>query len=255
MNKKQEVQRQFGSHAQQYVTSETHAKGNDLTALLNAGNADHTDIVLDIATGGGHVANGFAPFAKQVIALDITKRMLEKAEEFINGNGHKNVYFVQGDAEQLPFPDDSFTIVACRIAPHHFPSVTNFVKESYRVLKENGAFLLLDNVAPENDILDSFYNNVEKKRDYSHNRAYKKSEWLNIVEEAGFYVQTMQTFSKTFPFESWCNRMSLPSQEKGQLQEYMLHAPVIVKQHFHIQTANNQVVSFQGQSILLHCRK
>lgn len=255
MNKKQEVQQQFGAHAEHYVTSETHAKGNDLTALLLAGNADYSDIVLDIATGGGHVANGFAPFAKQVIALDITKRMLEKAETFINGNGHKNVHFVQGDAEQLPFPNDSFTIVACRIAPHHFPSVTDFVKESYRVLKENGTFLLLDNVAPEDDIFDTFYNNVEKKRDYSHNRAYKKSEWLNIVEEAGFSVQTMQTFSKTFPFESWCNRMNLPNHKKEQLQEYMLHAPVKVKQHFHIQTDSDQIVSFQGQSILLHCRK
>ncbi|WP_416825573.1 class I SAM-dependent methyltransferase [Ectobacillus polymachus] len=255
MNKKQEVQEQFGTHAEHYVTSETHAKGKDLAALLQAGNASQADIVLDIATGGGHVANGFAPLAFQVIALDITKRMLEKAEAFIRGNGHNNVHFVQGDAEQLPFPDDSFTIVACRIAPHHFPSVSSFVAECYRVLKENGSFLLLDNVAPEDDELDSFYNTVEKTRDYSHNRAYKKSEWLTIVEQSGFSILNMQTFSKTFPFESWCNRMSLSDEEKEQLQSYMIRATPKAKQHFHLITEKDQIVSFQGQSMLLHCRK
>ncbi|GAA3328418.1 hypothetical protein GCM10020331_072300 [Ectobacillus funiculus] len=78
-----------------------------------------------------------------------------------------------------------------------------FAAEGYRVLQENGKFLLIDNVAPEQNELDTFYNTVEKKkRDKSHYRAWKKSEWISLLERSGFTVQQLVTFSKkTFQFE------------------------------------------------------
>jgi ubiquinone/menaquinone biosynthesis C-methylase UbiE len=86
---------------------------------------DHgkTDNLLDIATGGGHVANAMAPFFNAVTALDITADMIKEAEKFIRLNGHENVSFIQGDAENIPVPDESFEVVTCRIAAHHFPNV------------------------------------------------------------------------------------------------------------------------------------
>ena len=41
--------------------------------------------VLDIATGGGHVANALAPLVGRVTALDLTEGMLEVAARFIRG--------------------------------------------------------------------------------------------------------------------------------------------------------------------------
>lgn len=255
MDIKKQVQEQFGKNAAGYVTSEIHAKGQDLQKLLSIANAAKHDVVLDIATGGGHVANGFAPLAGRVVALDLTKNMLQKAEQFIRANGHMNVEFVQGDAERLPFADKTFTITACRIAPHHFPNVPAFIKESYRILQENGTFLLIDNVAPEKDEWDMFYNTVEKKRDPSHHRALKKSEWLSLLEEARFQIEQLITFSKMFKFQSWWERMGLPEQEKTELEQYMLQAAPETKAHFHIVIEDGRVMSFQGQSVLIVCKK
>ena len=44
-----------------------------------------------------------APMFEEVVALDLTEQMLEKAKVFIKQNGHENVSFVAGNAENLPF--------------------------------------------------------------------------------------------------------------------------------------------------------
>ncbi|HEX6923363.1 MAG TPA: class I SAM-dependent methyltransferase, partial [Bacillales bacterium] len=177
MGTKKDVQNQFSRSADSYVKSVVHARGEDLKILLEMADVTGQEEMLDVATGGGHTANAFAPLVDKVTAFDLTPEMLSAAEQFITGNGHGNVEFKQGDAEKMPFTDESFDLVTCRIAPHHFPNVEDFVAEVYRVLRRSGQFLLDDNIAPEDDEFDKFYNTVEKRRDYSHNHALKKTEW------------------------------------------------------------------------------
>lgn len=56
------VVNQFGSNAKNYVTSQMHAKGKDLDMMKEALKGRNNKALLDIATGGGHVANALAPF-------------------------------------------------------------------------------------------------------------------------------------------------------------------------------------------------
>jgi ubiquinone/menaquinone biosynthesis C-methylase UbiE len=255
MDIKKEVQKQFSRSAELYVTSEKHSKGEDLKKLVEMAHATGSEDLLDVATGGGHTANALAPFVRKVTALDLTPEMLSAAEKFIKGNGHSNVNFVEGDAEKLPFSDETFDLVTCRIAPHHFPNVKNFISEVYRVLKHGGQFLLDDNVAPELDEFDEFYNTVEKMRDHSHYRAWKKTEWLQMLEVSGFEIQELHRFEKQFEFDSWCDRMHLSDIEKEALNEFMLNTSEILKSKFRIQKNNHQITSFQGESILLSATK
>jgi ubiquinone/menaquinone biosynthesis C-methylase UbiE len=255
MDHKKEIQKQFGKNADSYVTSPIHRDGKDLQKLLDLADINGSENVLDIATGGGHTANCFAPFVKKVTALDLTAEMLAAAHKFINRNGHFNVEVIQGDAENLPFATGTFDIVTCRIAPHHFSNVHIFVNETYRVLKSGGQFLLIDNVAPEDDELDEFYNYIEKKRDHSHYRAWKKSEWLKMLELAGFEINQWHRFEKTFQFESWCNQMKLPIPAKEELTRYIINASDKAKDKFRIIANKQAVTSFQGESIILSALK
>jgi ubiquinone/menaquinone biosynthesis C-methylase UbiE len=252
---KEDVKQQFGKNAESYVTSPIHKDGTDLQKLLKLAKITGEENVLDIATGGGHTANGFAPFVKKVIALDLTAEMLVAAEKFIRANGHQNVEFIQGDAEDLPFSEQSYDIVTCRIAPHHFPNVNKFVNEVFRVLRSKGQFLLDDNVVPEDDEFDEFYNKIEKKRDYSHFRAWKKSEWLRMLELAGFEISEWHRFEKTFQFDSWCNRMKLSEKEKNELHSIFANSSNKVKEKFRITFNDNKVSTFQGESIILKAQK
>lgn len=255
MDIKKDVQQQFGKNAASYVRSKVHKDGKDLLKLVEMATIKGEEELLDIATGGGHTANAFAPLVKKVTAVDLTPEMLREAETFINENGHQNVDFQQADAEQLPFANEDFAIVTCRIAPHHFPNVNKFVEEVYRVLKSNGQFLLDDNVVPENDDYDLFYNTIEKWRDYSHFRAWKKSEWLRMLEVTGFEISEWHRFDKTFRFEPWCKRMNVPQREKDKLTEYIIGVSQKVKDKFRIVIENNHVISFQGEAIVLKAIK
>lgn len=255
MDIKKDVQQQFGKSAESYVSSAIHKEGKDLQTLMGLAKTNGTEVLLDIATCGGHTANAFAPLVKKVTALDLTKEMLAAAERFIKGNGHENVEFVIGDAENLPFDDESFDIVTCRIAPHHFPNVHTFIEEVFRVLKPEGQFLLDDNVVPEKDEFDKFYNTIEKKRDYSHFRAWKKTEWLQMLELTGFEITEWHRFEKTFKLEPWCNRMNLSLEEKEELSSYILNASQGIKDKFRIVTEAEQVISFVGEAIVLKAIK
>jgi len=255
MDNKKKVADQFGSNAANYVTSKTHAKGKDLNLVEELVNNRENRSLLDIATGGGHVANKLAPFFNQVTALDLTPQMLENAKSFIESNGHQNVSFVQGDAEALPFPDKHFDTVTCRIAPHHFSKVDRFISESYRVLTEDGLFILIDNVSPEVDEYDKFYNEVEIKRDPSHHRAYKKSEWVSWLEKEGFSVSTISVFEKRFVFDEWCRMMNLPSGIKEDLNRFMIESASDIKEFFSIEVEEEKVQSFQGEAMLLAAYK
>nr|WP_051541240.1 methyltransferase domain-containing protein [Caldalkalibacillus mannanilyticus] len=252
---KLDVQTQFAKHAQNYVQSESHAKGQDLFKLLSMVPAGKISSALDIATGGGHVANGLAPLVHKVTALDLTSEILKAAQSFIQQQGHSNVEFVQGDAEKLPFPSACFELVTCRIAPHHFPQIELFVQEVYRVLKRGGQFLLIDNVAPEKEELDYFYNQLEKMRDYSHVRAWKKTEWLNMLESQGFRVEEWYRYEKRFDFQSWTDRMGLDQEQKEKIFHYMRIASLEVQEHFKMEVSGEQVDSFQAESIILRAVK
>jgi ubiquinone/menaquinone biosynthesis C-methylase UbiE len=255
MDIKKDVQQQFGKNASSYVSSPIHKDGKDLTKMVEMAKLNGKEVLLDIATGGGHTANAFAPLVSRVTAVDLTAEMLAAAENFIKNNGHQNVEFIQGDAEQLPFPDESFDIVTCRIAPHHFPHVDSFIKEVHRVLKPNGQFLLDDNVVPENKEYDQFYNTIEKLRDYSHFRAWKKSEWIQKLEDSGLEIFEWYRFEKTFRFESWCANMKLPEPEKNQLTQLVIKASKEIQKKFRIQIENDIIISFVGEAIVLKAIK
>jgi len=247
---KDQVQEQFGKNAAKYVTSSRHAKGEDLALLVSSSKANKEMEVLDIATGGGHVANALAPLVRRVIAFDLTEQMLEKASEFIRGNGYSNVDFVHGDAEQLPFADASFDLVTCRIAAHHFPNVPAFASEAFRVVKPGGKLLLIDNVAPENDQFDEFYNQVEKQRDPSHVRALKKSEWISLLENKGFRIEMIVVFPKPFKFQDWCERSGLSVADQALLETKLLQTPKEMKDFFFIQTdESGRIATFSGEAV------
>jgi ubiquinone/menaquinone biosynthesis C-methylase UbiE len=255
MDIKKDVQQQFGKNATSYVSSPIHKDGKDLVKMVEMAEITGQEVLLDIATGGGHTANAFAPLVKKVTAVDLTLEMLSAAEHFIKNNGHQNVEFIQGDAEQLPFMDESFDIVTCRIAPHHFPHVDSFIKEVHRVLKPTGQFILDDNVVPENNEYDQFYNTIEKIRDYSHFRAWKKSEWIQKIEECGLEIFEWHRFEKTFRFETWCENMKLPEPEKNHLTHLILKSSNDIKQKFKIQIEHDKVNSFVGEAIVLKAVK
>ena len=253
---KEAVRSQFGAAAQSYVTSSSHAKGDDLQRLLQLAAPTGTERMLDVATGGGHTALAFAPLVAAVTAIDLTPKMIEAASKFVTDRGATNISFVLADAEKMPFGDATFDLVAARIAPHHFADPQAFVRESARVLVPGGMFLLDDNMAPEDDELDAFMNRFEKWRDPSHVRAYRPSEWRAWMQASGLRVfeETPVEF-KTYAFAEWTERMHLPPSDRDALQRWLLAAPERCREYFQVVSVDGRVQSLCGTFAILAARK
>ena len=76
---KAQAQERFGQFAQGYVESKGHAGGDDLERLVEIAQPQSDWLVLDVATGGGHTALKFSSSVGQVVALDLTPKMLVAA--------------------------------------------------------------------------------------------------------------------------------------------------------------------------------
>jgi ubiquinone/menaquinone biosynthesis C-methylase UbiE len=220
---KELVQQQFGANAAAYLTSTVHAKGASLARLVELVAPKKDWVALDVATGAGHTAAIFAPHVAKVVASDLTPEMLEQAKKLADEKALANMETAIADAEALPFPDKSFDLVTCRIAPHHFPSIAQFLAEVHRVLKPGGTFALVDNVAPDSETTPGFsadelkaagatYNAFEKLRDPSHGRALDTAEWLALMAKAGLEIVHREHAPKGMDFQSWVKTMNVPAE-------------------------------------------
>jgi SAM-dependent methyltransferase len=97
--------------------------------------------VLDVACGTGNVAIRAAQAGATVTGLDLTPELFD-AGRALAADAQVTVDWVQGDAEDLPFPDASFDVVAssfgCMFAPRH--QVT--ADELARVLRPDGRLVV-----------------------------------------------------------------------------------------------------------------
>jgi ubiquinone/menaquinone biosynthesis C-methylase UbiE len=199
------VQEQFGRNAASYLTSKPHAQGKSLDRLIDLTRPQPDWRVLDVATGGGHVAYAFAPHVGLVWATDITPEMVDQVRREAAKKGFANLRSGFAKAEALAFDDASFDLVTCRIAPHHFDSIPAFLAEVFRVLKPGGVCGLVDNVVVPGSVGD-FINAFERFRDPSHLRAWTMEEWRQALNVAGFAIAHEEELDKTMEFKPWAAR-------------------------------------------------
>ena len=252
------VRAQFGRSAERYVSSAQHAKGAELALMVELAGEVAGERVLDIATGGGHTALAFAKAGAEVVATDLTPEMLRAAEAFFGEEvveARANVTFTPAAAEELPFDNASFDIVTCRIAAHHFADPQTFLKESARVLKPGGTFMLVDNVAPTPGELARVMNHIEKVRDPSHVEAYSVATWLNWFSEAHLELVHFTRWETCKDFREWLTRAQTPEPERDVLEAYVLSLPDAYKHYFGVDEQDDTLLSLGHEAALFVATK
>jgi len=187
----------WSERAQLYVESDAHRGGDDLDQLVAWAAGART--ALDVATGGGHVARRLRDAGLEVVTTDRAPGMKPD---------------VICPAEELPFADASFDVVACRTAAHHFADVAAAVTEMARVASER--VLLVDTVNMGDDAEEA-----EKLRDPSHVRNYTEPEWRGFVAGAGLEIAEVQIFPHTFDLDAWLKRTGCEGDEAERVVELL----------------------------------
>jgi len=227
---RQKINQQFGTRAQNYVSSTVHASGYSLERLLELLNVQPGQRAMDIATGGGHVALGLAKRGAITTVTDLTPKMLGVARTFIEenaGDGHQTNY-VQVDGCAIPFADNSFEIVTCRIAPHHFPDVEKFVAECARVVKPGGTVGIVDQIAPFEREPAKYLNAFERLRDPSHVWEYSQADWEWFYEAAKLQITHTEVCRNRLEFGWWVKMQNVPEDRVVRLEAMLRQSPKAV---------------------------
>jgi len=198
----------FGERAARYTTSTAHTDPQVLARVVELAAPQRDWLALDIATGTGHTAFALAPKIRGVIGVDLTIQMLAEGKRLRALRGITNVTFGLADAHHLPFAAQTFHLMTCRRAAHHFSRIHVAIGEMQRVLRPGGRLVIDDRSVPEDGILDTCMNLLDRYHDESHVREYRPSEWRRLLTEGGFEVETVEGYIKHRPLSAMTTDVS-----------------------------------------------
>ena len=186
----------WSERAEAYRHSDAHSQGRDLELFAEWAEGEKA---LDVATGGGNVARVLQEAGLDVVTIDSAPGMRPT---------------VISRAEEIPFADSSFDVVACRVAAHHFENPGAALKEMARVSR--GLVLLSDNL-----FLGEDGEEADKLRDPTHVRNYSEEEWREMFEAAGLEVEAYELEDKRIDFGAWLARSGTPEEDRPRIRELL----------------------------------
>ena len=189
----------WSDRAEAYRESATHASGDDLDLVVAWCEPGPGVNVLDVATGGGHVARRLREAGCTVVTVDPAPGMQPD---------------VIAPAEHLPFADASFDAVACRVAAHHFADVLASLRERTRVARDRV-------VVCDNTFVSEASEEADRLRDPSHVRNYARAEWHSFFELAGLDVVEEAFMERPLEVQPWLDRTQTPPADQARVRELL----------------------------------
>jgi SAM-dependent methyltransferase len=186
----------WSERAEAYRQSDAHREGRDLELFAQWAEGE---TALDVATGGGNVARVLREAGLEVVTIDSAPGMQPT---------------VVSRAEEIPFADATFDVVACRVAAHHFQDPAGSLKEMARVSR--GLVLVSDNL-----FMGEAGEEADRLRDPTHVRNYSEVEWRRMFDDAGLDVAAYELEDKRIDFEAWLDRSGTPEDDRPRIRELL----------------------------------
>ncbi len=165
MGKKDEVEQMFDNISHRYdFLNRLLSVGIDVSwrkKVVKMVTKTEPKTILDVATGTGDLAIALAkknPQAK-ITGFDLSNGMLEHGRlKVAEKNLSDQIEMIQGDAENMPFEDNTFDAITVAFGVRNFETLEKGLKEIHRVLKPGGKFVILEFSQPEQFPMKQLYN-------------------------------------------------------------------------------------------------
>jgi arsenite methyltransferase len=166
------------------------------------------EVVLDLGSGAGVdvflAANKVGPTGK-AIGVDMTKEMVDKAEEIAKNYGYRNVEFRLGEMEKLPVEDESVDVIISNCVINLSPDKSKVFQETYRALKPKGRLTVSD-IVSEGALPDEIRDNPDawacciggalEQQEYLEELKRAGFEDVEVVSSRGFYIENKANQTK-----------------------------------------------------------
>jgi len=149
---------------------------------------DPDDRVLDVGCGTGFGTEGLLEYTDDVHGLDQSIHQMEKA--FTKFGRTDRVNFYRGDAERLPFADDSFDAVWSSGSIEYWPNPVDALAEFRRIVEPGGPILVVGPNYPSSSVFQRLADAIML--------FYDETEADRMFAEAGFDDVTHVTMGPTY---------------------------------------------------------
>ncbi|MFC7047132.1 methyltransferase domain-containing protein [Halobacteriaceae archaeon GCM10025711] len=146
---------------------------SEALGLLDLGPDDR---VLDVGCGTGFGTEGLLQYTDDVHGLDQSVHQMEQAWRKLGK--HDPVSFYRGDAERLPFKDDSFDVVWSSGSIEYWPNPVTALRDLRRVVKPGGQVLVVGPNYPKTTVFQKLADAIML--------FYDEDEADRMFEEAGY---------------------------------------------------------------------
>jgi ubiquinone/menaquinone biosynthesis C-methylase UbiE len=148
--------------------------------------------VLEIAVGAG--ANfHFYPKEVEVIAVDFSEEMLNKAKQAAADNGI-NAEFILSDVESLSFPDDSFDTVISTLSLCGYEDPSNVLGAFQKWCKFDGQILLMEHGISSNSFI-GFAQSALEPVFLKVSGCHLNRDMVQIIQKSNMHITKMEHFS------------------------------------------------------------
>jgi demethylmenaquinone methyltransferase/2-methoxy-6-polyprenyl-1,4-benzoquinol methylase len=152
----EDVSRMFDGVARHYDrTNNIMSVGNAplwRAATVRAVDPKPGERILDVAAGTGTSSASLARSGAQVVALDFSPGMIAEGRR-----RYPKIEFIEGDAEKLPFADDTFDAVTISFGLRNVEHPKVALAEMYRVLKPGGRLVICEFSKPPRTVFRAGY--------------------------------------------------------------------------------------------------
>ncbi len=168
-------------------------------AAVRAARAAPGRIILDVCTGTGEIARRAARAGADVVAIDLTPKMLERAEAKA---GRLGVRFELTDARALPFPANAFDAVLLSFALHDMPRPVRLQVLAECVRVARGRVVVLDYAFPRGPLARRLAVASLAWYETAYLRGFAREEVEALVAEAGLTARRLRSWLP-LPFALW----------------------------------------------------
>lgn len=145
-------------------------------------------VALDAACGTGRYSAFLNVLGHKVTGIDISDDMLKLAKR-----KNKNINFIQGDLNTLPFEDERFNLVVCGLAIHYVTNIDEVIKELTRVVLPGG-YIVISSVHPLLVALGAHaeFHNKKGGWGYIRDKIFWHSTYINAFNKASLKILECQ---------------------------------------------------------------